>query len=220
MAASLQLPYHSSNRTLSSIGGIATCKTNSHVQKTIVLNTINQRAIFNIVQAPGLLSRMTVLPVLTANPRVDKPLSAKFFAPIFCRRKSLTFQLLEPVSSYAAQTPQQGLKMNVSTETSKGEGLSLTQSAVGLLRHYLGGRRGLVVLAVTAGAGMYLGWGWLAAAGIAPLLVAFAPCAVMCALGLCMSKGGGKSCSADSNTANPTPDNQKATEAIQQDEKR
>jgi len=81
--------------------------------------------------------------------------------------------------------------MNASTETKKAE-LPLTQTIVGLLRYYLG-RRGLIALAVAAmGTGLYLSWGWLAAAGIAPLLLALAPCAAMCALGLCMNKGGGK----------------------------
>lgn len=62
--------------------------------------------------------------------------------------------------------------------------------------HYLGGRRGIVVLALAGGGiGFYLGWGWLTAVGLAPVLLALAPCAAMCALGLCMSRGGGKSSS-------------------------
>jgi len=86
--------------------------------------------------------------------------------------------------------------MNASTEVKKAQELTLTQTVLGLLRHYLGERLGIVVLAVaTAGIGLYLGWGWLAAAGIAPILLALAPCAAMCALGLCMNRGGGKSCS-------------------------
>ena len=89
--------------------------------------------------------------------------------------------------------------MNASTEAKNGQGLSLSQTVLGLLRHYLGGRRGLVVLAVAAvGIGLYFSWGWLAAVGVAPLLLALAPCAAMCALGLCMNRGGGKSCSTDS----------------------
>lgn len=55
------------------------------------------------------------------------------------------------------------------------------------LRTYWGGRRGLLVLggaALTLGIG--LNWGWLAAAGITPILLALLPCAAMCALGLCM----------------------------------
>lgn len=53
-----------------------------------------------------------------------------------------------------------------------------------------GGRRiwlALAALALVSGAA--LNWSWLAAAGIAPVLLAFAPCAAMCALGLCMKPG-------------------------------
>lgn len=86
--------------------------------------------------------------------------------------------------------------MNASTDVTKAQELTLTQTVLGLFRHYLGGRLGIIVLAVaTAGIGLYLGWGWLTAAGIAPILLALAPCAAMCALGLCMNRGGGKSCS-------------------------
>ncbi len=67
---------------------------------------------------------------------------------------------------------------------------------------YIGGKRGLIVLAVgIAGGGMVMNWGWLVAVGIAPILLAVAPCAAMCALGLSMHKGGGKSRS----SANKTP---------------
>lgn len=91
--------------------------------------------------------------------------------------------------------------MDASTEAKKAQELSLTQSLAGLLGHYLGGRRGLVVVAVIAvGMGLYLSWGLLAAVGVAPLLLALAPCAAMCALGLCMNKGD-KSCSTDSKPA-------------------
>ena len=37
-----------------------------------------------------------------------------------------------------------------------------------------------------AGSGLALGWGWLTAAGVAPLIVSAAPCLLMCVLGLCM----------------------------------
>src|SRR5687767_644812 len=57
-------------------------------------------------------------------------------------------------------------------------------------------RRGLLVLVVLAGgAGLALNWGWLTAIGIAPVLLALAPCAAMCAAGMCMLKMRGKSCS-------------------------
>ena len=89
--------------------------------------------------------------------------------------------------------------MNASAEAKKSQDLSLTQTVRGLFSHYLGGRRGLLVLALAAvGTGLYFSWGWLAAVGVAPLLLALAPCAAMCALGMCMNKGGGKSCSGGS----------------------
>ena len=62
-------------------------------------------------------------------------------------------------------------------------------------RQWLQGRRrwlvaGLVVLAI----GLWLGWDWLAAVGALPLILTLAPCAAMCALGLCMRGGTGGSC--------------------------
>ena len=55
------------------------------------------------------------------------------------------------------------------------------------VRSWLGNRR---VLAATGlaigGGGLALGWDWLAAVGIAPLVLSAAPCLAMCALGLCM----------------------------------
>ena len=34
--------------------------------------------------------------------------------------------------------------------------------------------------------GAFFSWGWLTAIGVAPILLAVAPCGIMCALGLCM----------------------------------
>ena len=46
----------------------------------------------------------------------------------------------------------------------------------------------LIGVAVAGGTGaVVLGWDWLVAAGLASIIVAVAPCLVMCALGLCMS---------------------------------
>jgi hypothetical protein len=60
------------------------------------------------------------------------------------------------------------------------------------------------LLAVVAtGAGLAFNWSWLVAAGVAPILLALAPCAAMCALGLCMSKMGGKSCASDRDAGTP-----------------
>lgn len=56
------------------------------------------------------------------------------------------------------------------------------------------GRRGWLLAAfalITAGAA--LNWGWLTAIGAAPLILSLAPCAAMCAAGICMT-GGSKSC--------------------------
>jgi hypothetical protein len=47
--------------------------------------------------------------------------------------------------------------------------------------------RGLVVIGVVIiTAGLALGWNWVVAFGLAPLVLSVAPCAAMCALGLCM----------------------------------
>jgi hypothetical protein len=94
--------------------------------------------------------------------------------------------------------------MNTSLETTKPAETSLARDWINLGRYYvgryLGGRRGLIILTLTAvGIGLALNWSWLVAIGVAPLLVALAPCAVMCALGLCMSRMGGKSCSTQSS---------------------
>jgi hypothetical protein len=95
-----------------------------------------------------------------------------------------------------------GNQMNVSTHATKTGQLSSATAIAARARHYLGGRRGLIVLAVIViAAGLFLSWGWLAAAGIAPILLALAPCAAMCALGVCMNKMGNKSCSSESSSA-------------------
>lgn len=58
---------------------------------------------------------------------------------------------------------------------------------LGYVQAFPRSRMGLLVLgggALALAAG--LNWGWLVAAGIAPILLAVLPCAAMCALGLCM----------------------------------
>lgn len=66
------------------------------------------------------------------------------------------------------------------------------------VRYYLGGRRGLIALGAGAlGLGAWFNWGWLVAAGIAPLLMTALPCAAMCVLGLCAMRGGGRSDAGD-----------------------
>ena len=55
-------------------------------------------------------------------------------------------------------------------------------------------RRTLLVVAalILIAGGMFLKWDLLVAAGVAPLILGLLPCAAMCALGMCMSRMGGK----------------------------
>ena len=79
-------------------------------------------------------------------------------------------------------------------------------------RYYLGNRwalLGLASLAVIAGLS-FGGWGWLVAAGLAPVVLSTLPCLVMCAFGLCMMGRSSKTQSTasrdavDSATSSPT----------------
>ena len=87
------------------------------------------------------------------------------------------------------------------TQQSQSQDGSLGRDLLYALRYYLGGRRGLLVLAGLAiAAGLALNWSWLAAVGTAPILISVLPCLAMCALGLCMNRSGGKSCSTGART--------------------
>ncbi len=69
------------------------------------------------------------------------------------------------------------------------------------LPSWLRGSRGIVLGAVAlAVGGAALGWPWLVALGVAPILLSLAPCAVMCALGLCMMGKGSKSTASQDTT--------------------
>lgn len=46
------------------------------------------------------------------------------------------------------------------------------------------------VAALGIGLALYGGWEWLAATGMASVLIAVAPCLAMCALGLCAARAG------------------------------
>ena len=86
------------------------------------------------------------------------------------------------------------------SDEAPGEQRSLSQNVLYALSYYLGGRRGLIALAGGAAiAGVALNWSWLVALGLAPLLIALAPCAVMCALGLCAMRMAGKSGASESD---------------------
>ena len=96
---------------------------------------------------------------------------------------------------------------------------SLTRYLFDAARYYLSGRRTLIALAsIAVVAGLAFNWSWLVAAGIAPVLVAALPCAAMCALGLCMSRMGGRSCSQDTardqDTPTGSPDDDVSTPAV------
>ena len=60
------------------------------------------------------------------------------------------------------------------------------QNIQDFVRPWLTGRRGLVIggLAIVI-AGLALGWNWLSAIGVAPIILSLAPCAAMCAIGAC-----------------------------------
>ena len=70
----------------------------------------------------------------------------------------------------------------------------------------------LIGVALAGGAGaLVLGWDWLVAAGAASIIVAVAPCLVMCALGLCMNRMTKSDPSAAGTPpATPGPDAQQA----------
>ena len=73
------------------------------------------------------------------------------------------------------------------------------------LPSWLRGRRAVMLgLLALVGAGLALGWPWLVAFGLAPLVLSLLPCAAMCALGLCMMGGkDGKSCHAQTAASGP-----------------
>jgi hypothetical protein len=56
----------------------------------------------------------------------------------------------------------------------------------------------------TVTAGLMINWSALVAAGIAPLIISALPCAVMCALGLCMSGMSGRSCTPGAESQHST----------------
>lgn len=64
---------------------------------------------------------------------------------------------------------------------------SLGRDLLYAARYYLGNRWLLLALGgVAAAIGLYIGgWGWLVAAGLAPIVLSTLPCLVMCAFGVC-----------------------------------
>src|SRR3546814_5794878 len=88
------------------------------------------------------------------------------------------------------------------SETASPSEKPLSQDLLHAARYYLVGRRGLIALAaLVAVMGAALNWSWLVALGVAPLLLSLLPCLAMCALGLCMNRMAGQSCSAGTDAA-------------------
>lgn len=93
------------------------------------------------------------------------------------------------------------IKKDMSMKTSaatKTPAVNPMQNLFSLLRERVGGKNGLIAVAILAvGGGLVLNWSWLVAAGIAPVILGILPCVAMCALGLCANKmiGGKSSCS-------------------------
>jgi hypothetical protein len=76
-----------------------------------------------------------------------------------------------------------------------------THPVWGVLRQWFSGWRGLLILGLAlVVAGLAMGWSWLTAIGVAPLILSLAPCAAMCAIGVCAMSRGGASC-ANSGTS-------------------
>ena len=101
--------------------------------------------------------------------------------------------------------------MNEANENNRSDvEITLTQDVRALLRYWLRGWRGLTVLGLAgATVGLWFGWPSLVAAGFAPLLLGVLPCIAMCALGLCMRRGGKSSCDLpddESSAKNVTPE--------------
>ena len=85
-----------------------------------------------------------------------------------------------------------------SPETATAPKPSLAQDWLNALRYWLRGQNGMIALIVLAAViGAALNWSWLVAVGIVPLLITVLPCVAMCALGLCMNKMAGGSCSSE-----------------------
>lgn len=73
-------------------------------------------------------------------------------------------------------------------------GAGPTRTTRDLIRWCLSSRWGLTISGTAiVVAGLALGWNWLAAAGLASLILSVFPCLIMCALGLCMMSRGNSS---------------------------
>ena len=91
-----------------------------------------------------------------------------------------------------------------------------THAVPDVVRQWLSGRRGLIIGGgAVVIAGLALGWNWLSAIGVAPIILSLAPCAAMCALGACAMMRGGSSCAKPASPQQAKP--VEATPAPQSD---
>lgn len=94
--------------------------------------------------------------------------------------------------------------MAAAIDTKNAKQLPRWHNAAALLHRYAVNRKVLAVSALLiVGAGLALNWSWLVAAGVAPIILALAPCAAMCALGMCMSRMSDKSSCGDKPIVKP-----------------
>ncbi|WP_018991674.1 hypothetical protein [Aromatoleum toluclasticum] len=61
---------------------------------------------------------------------------------------------------------------------------------IGFIRRAPGRTLWVALATLGVGGGLFLGWDWLAAAGLTSVVVGLLPCAAMCAAGLCAGRHG------------------------------
>ena len=100
------------------------------------------------------------------------------------------------------------------SDTTKVQKSSLLREAAHAAQYYLCNRRAVVIISIVAIAGgVAMNWGWLVAAGVAPVLLTALPCLVMCGLGLCMHKMVGGSCASQPSQSDKTELTQSSSSA-------
>ena len=99
--------------------------------------------------------------------------------------------------------------IDISRPTAAPDRLSLGAVIQETIRRFTVSRRGLIIIAIALViGGLAANWGWMIALGVAPVILSLAPCALMCAVGLCSMKfmGGGAACAdSESSTASKIP---------------
>jgi hypothetical protein len=79
-------------------------------------------------------------------------------------------------------------EMNCCTEELATAQSGTAPTTLGRIRSWALSPQGLTITGIAAAVvGLTLGWSWVVALGVAPLILTLGPCLVMCALGLCMN---------------------------------